>query len=71
MGPGFLQGDMSGKQLVHWHSPPWNCRLIISTSLEDPWLTKSSQNDQNSGGDQTSVNVHLESLLELAPSYGE
>jgi len=39
--------------------------------LEDPWLTKSSQNDQNSGGDQTSVNVHLESLLELAPSYGE
>src|SRR5438477_6859714 len=28
--------------------------------LEDPWLTKSSQNDQNSGGDQTSVNVHLE-----------
>ena len=39
--------------------------------LEDPWLTKSSQSDQNSGGDQTSVNVHLESLLELAPSYGE
>src|SRR5207249_11920398 len=43
----------------------------VNAFLEDPWLTKSSQNDQNSGGDQTSVNVHLESLLELAPSYGE
>src|SRR5439155_24312908 len=42
-----------------------------SVPLEDPRLTKSSQNDQNSGGDQTTVNVHLESLLELAPSYGE
>ena len=31
MGPGFLQGDMSGKQLVHWHSPPWNCRLGLGS----------------------------------------
>jgi len=70
--PGICQPDhvLEPGEAVD-HDPDRKRADRLRARLEDPWLTKSSQNDQNSGGDQTSVNVHLESLLELAPSYGE